>query len=255
MYEGVRARYGARDLDLASAAGEFEGVREQIDDDLTKLVLVGPHRDARRTVGKGECDSARQCLRRNQRLRRGECFPQANIHDVEAHRTGLELRVVEHLVDEPQEVPLARLDASQVVPLQVRDRTAKTHREQLDIPPDCVEWRAQLVAHHGEELAFRLICRLRLPPRSFGIGARAFSLGELSLGVGEESLHLLSRQHLFGDIRPMGHHARASSIRFDERLHDIVEVPRFEGRADNALDQRGHSTPNPRLATLSHMVE
>ena len=205
--ECVRARRGARDLDLATVTGELQGIRKQVDDDLTKLLLIGTHREAQRAVGDREGESFRPGLRRDERLCHGECLSQPHIHDVVVHRAGLELRIVEHLVDESEEMPLAGLDASQVVALLVRDGTTNAHLEQLGIPADRVERRAQLVAHHGEEFAFRTVRRLRLPSRGFGIGARALGLGEDLLGFGQQSFYISPRQHLLGDIRPMGHDA------------------------------------------------
>ena len=40
-----------------------------------------------------------------------------NVGNVVVHRSGLELRVVQHLVDEPEQVLLARVNAAQVLPL------------------------------------------------------------------------------------------------------------------------------------------
>jgi hypothetical protein len=70
---------------------------------------------------------------------------------------GLEPRVVEHLVDEPEQVALAPLDAPEVVALRLGDGPADPQLEQLGVAADGVERRAQLVAHHRQELALRAV--------------------------------------------------------------------------------------------------
>ena len=83
------------------------------------------------------------------------------IVDVELDLPRFELREVQHVVDEAEQVLLAALDAAEVVALLLVDRPADFQVEQVDVPGDRVERRAQLVAHRREELGLRLVRPLR----------------------------------------------------------------------------------------------
>ena len=59
-------------------------------------------------------------LRQHERLDAGEHVVQRHARDGEVHAPRLELRVVQHVVDEPEQVPLAALDALEVLALRRR---------------------------------------------------------------------------------------------------------------------------------------
>src|SRR5688500_5759956 len=86
----------------------------------------------------------------------------------ERHRvldtSGIELRIIEDVVDERQKVSLASLNALQVCALIRSERTSKTHQQKRGITSERVERCTQLVAHHGEELRLGGICSFRRTP-------------------------------------------------------------------------------------------
>ena len=71
----------------------------------------------------------------------------------ELHLAGLDLRQIEHVVDQLQQVPGAGEDVAEVLPVLRRDRPDLAVVHQLGEADDRVERRAQLVRHVGEELA------------------------------------------------------------------------------------------------------
>jgi hypothetical protein len=63
-------------------------------------------------------------------------------------------------------VPLALLDATQVLQLLLSDWAVKTKLDQLGVSANGVERCPKLVAHHAQEVALRPIC-------AFGLEAQA----------------------------------------------------------------------------------
>ena len=82
-------------------------------------------------------------------------------HEVDLDVARLEPREVQHVVDEPQQVPLASHDAAQVLPLLRLVGPADPHAQQLDVARDRVERRAELMAHRREKLGLRAVRLLR----------------------------------------------------------------------------------------------
>ena len=91
------------------------------------------------------------------------------------HASRLDARQVEHVVDQPEQMSLRPPDALERLALPVRDRAVQAHLEDLRVPRDRVERRAQLVAHHREELALRTI-------GAFG-GDASRQLGAMQAGI------------------------------------------------------------------------
>ena len=75
-------------------------------------------------------------------------------------RPGFDAREVEHFVDQPEQVLSAQLNPRHLPALAVAERTADAQVEQLSVPDDGIQWRAQLVTHQGEELRFCMARRL-----------------------------------------------------------------------------------------------
>jgi hypothetical protein len=92
-----------------------------------------------------------------------------DVADVVVHGAGVDLGVVQHAVDQAEQVSLRTLDALQVRSLLGAHPAAEPHLHQLGVAADGVERGAKLVRHHGEELALGAArrfggaaCRLRL---------------------------------------------------------------------------------------------
>ena len=63
-------------------------------------------------------------MQEDERLLVGKCFADAYLDQVVLHRVCVDARVVEHLVDEPKQVPLVLLDARKIGPLRRGNRAA-----------------------------------------------------------------------------------------------------------------------------------
>ena len=91
----------------------------------------------------------------HQRQRVLEQQPQVEAAQLELHAPGLDLRQVEDVVDQRQQVVARRVDVLQVLELLFVDLAEHLLGQHLGEADDRVERRAQLVAHVGEE--FRLV--------------------------------------------------------------------------------------------------
>src|SRR4029077_1525415 len=80
-----------------------------------------------------------------------------HILELESHRSGLEPRVVEHLIDQPEQVTLAALNAIECFALTIGHGAADAELHQLRVPADGVEGGAKLMAHDREKIALRTI--------------------------------------------------------------------------------------------------
>jgi hypothetical protein len=170
---------------------------------------AGRHRPCGR---RREREALRARLRPDERRGVGECVAHRHVVRRIAHAARLELGVVEHLVDQPQQVPLAALDAGQVLPLLLRHRPANPQLHQLGVPADRVEWGAQLVRHHRQELALCAARRLRLRTGGLGFRAGRLRLGARPLALHEQPLHLAPRDHLGRDVAAVRDDARPGAV-------------------------------------------
>ncbi len=174
---------GAGERHPAAGVGELDGVGQEVEHHLLHLLAVGARRHVRRAGGAVEGEPLGARLRGDERLARGEHLGDRHVLDRVVHRPGVDLGVVEHPVDEPQQVPLAALDALERLPLLGRHRPVEPQLHQLRVAGDGGQRGAQLVAHHGQELALGAVRRL---------GGRARRLGRVvEGGAGEGGRGLL----------------------------------------------------------------
>src|SRR6202011_1581792 len=82
------------------------------------------------------------------------------IREREGELTGLDLGQVKHVVDQAQEMPAIALHAIEHAARLLRHLAVDAVENELGIAKNCVQWRAQLVAHVGEELRL-MLARLR----------------------------------------------------------------------------------------------
>ena len=96
---------------MPAAGREFPCVRQQVRQNLLHLGAVAATGDGRISGDEIELDVFREQLR----LDEGSCAVERLLHrdrpDLDAQVSRLELGEIEHVVDEPQEVALVRLDA------------------------------------------------------------------------------------------------------------------------------------------------
>ena len=105
------------------------------------------------------------------------------VRERERQLPGLDLRQVEHVVDQTEEMLAVGLQAFQHLAHLLGRFAIDVVEDEFGVAEDGVERRAQLVAHVGQELRFVLACDLKLPA--------------LLVDLGEE-VCVLDRKHRLG---------------------------------------------------------
>src|SRR5579871_3993653 len=90
--------------------------------------------------------------------------------------------------------------------LRLIEPTVDTHREEFRVPADGIEWRAQLVAHNGQEITLGPACGLGRGARGF---QRLFCLKPL------EIVASLLRQKRYQPQLAVGRPVRLGEVRRD----------------------------------------
>ena len=147
----------AADHHLAAVRREFHRVGQQIDDDLLDRAAIGHHRNAAVDIGVERQvlvlgAAGHHAQRFRQRLRQIERL------QVELHPAGLDLRHVEDVVDDFEQIVAAGQDVVTVFLVFFRaERAEHAAAHDLGESDDGIERRAQFVAHIGEEFGFGLV--------------------------------------------------------------------------------------------------
>ena len=175
---GVRGT-GQRHVDPHLApVGELDRVRDQVEQDLPELAHVPPQPGQRRG---GQVGHQGQALflghRRHQKRDVAQGFGQIEVHRLACSLALLQLRIVKDAVQQAHQA-LARgqscIEPRHLVPRQPIARQVAEH------PQHPVHRRADLVAHHRQELGLRAVCRFGpVPRRVMGRHLAAQGLGLL----------------------------------------------------------------------------
>ncbi len=173
---------GAGTVDAQSHAallGELDRVGQQVTQHLAQPLLVGEQVDG--GVG-GRRDLEVQAAGSGQRAERGfdvvEQVTQLERLGGDVHLAGLDLRQVQDVVDQLQQVGAGRVDDGRVLDLLGGQVPVRVLRQQLREDQQRVQRRTQFVAHVGQEL--RLV--LRGERELLGAGLQLLA-GLLDLGV------------------------------------------------------------------------
>ncbi len=164
----------------AAVLGELAAVAEDIEQALLELGAVGMH--AAEVLGRLELERIAVLLgqRNDQRPHLFEQRHDFDVFEEDVHLAGFDLRQVENVVDQAEQVTAGAFDLLQVATDIVLSEIGDVFLEDLAVADDGVERRAQLVAHIGEEL--RLVL------------ARDLELAALVLDFVEQP-RVLDRQH------------------------------------------------------------
>src|SRR5664279_4181716 len=114
------------------------------------------------TPSSTSSESASPCRLVRERRAVVEQHRQVDAGEVELHAAGLDLRQVEDVVDQREQVVARGVDVEQVLELLVVDLAEHLLAQHLREADDRVERRAQLVRHVGEELRLMLVGELEL---------------------------------------------------------------------------------------------
>ena len=138
--------------------GELERVRQQVLQDLLQALRVGRERRAA-APGRSRRRSARLLVSatwRNVRCTRVAQRAERDLLGLDRHRARLDLREIEDVVDQRQQIGARRVDVLGEVDLLAGEVAADVVGELLAEDEDRVERRAQLVRHVREELGLVL---------------------------------------------------------------------------------------------------
>src|SRR3989449_6340813 len=160
-HRDLRGSVGPDGIDRDSAAfgSEFHGIREQVQHDLPNLPLVGddlpemlvdrqPQRDA--VTSRALAHEGQAALERGRQVERAR---------LELHAAGLDLREVEDVVDEREQMATRRHDVLKILFLFGVEFAEHPLEEDLREADDRVERGPQLVRHIRQEL--RLVAARR----------------------------------------------------------------------------------------------
>ena len=189
-----------RERDLALFR-EFGRVADQVDQRLAQLQLILMHRAQIAVVVEAEAVA----LLRDQALRRGGDVLDQRRHveglGRQRQAAGLDLGDVEHVVDEAEQVAGGRLDLAQVGQQLGLAQILQLLAEHLGVPDHRGERRAQLVAHIGQELAFREVGGLGGRARPLDLGLRLLARGDVDV-----------EPDPFADRAVLGEHGHAAHL-------------------------------------------
>ena len=137
--------------------GELERIREQVLENLLQALRVGRERARQRRV---DVDVERQALRLGDVVERAfDAVAQRRERDLlglDRDRARLDLRQVENVVDEREQIGAGRVNVPRELDLLRRQVAGRVLRELLAENQDRVERRAQLVRHVRQELGLVL---------------------------------------------------------------------------------------------------
>src|SRR5687768_2359225 len=153
----------ARRADCSTFAGELDRVAEKVEDDLLHLVAIRRYYDRLAAFLVRISDAFFVGLRQNHRLAFLQYFIQGDIVESILQPARIELREVQHIVNQCQQMPLARADALEVRTLLVGDGAPNSHLEKVYIAGDSVQGGPELMAHAREKLGFRQVRGFRFP--------------------------------------------------------------------------------------------
>ena len=153
----------AADVDGAAGGRELHGVREQVEDHLPDPALVARDDvDLRVRRERDPYAVLRRALAHHRR-RRARALLQRERRDLELDLPCLDLRQVEHVVDEREQVVPRGEDVVEVLRLLLVDLAGHPLAQHLREADDRVQRRPQLVRHVGQEVRLVLARRLELP--------------------------------------------------------------------------------------------
>src|SRR4029079_3001131 len=111
------------------------------------------------------------------------------------HLPRLDLRQIEHVVDQAEEVLAGGAYLLEIGDEILRLEIFRFLDEEIGVADDRVEWRAQLVAHVREELRFRAVGRLRRIARQLELVCALLEQDAVALQIEALRLHLLRHLH------------------------------------------------------------
>ncbi len=140
----------------AAARGEFERVRQQVEQDLLDRAAIGDEIAGLLGDHDAEIDAERLCAGAHQPRDLGDDLRRRDRLEGEGLLAGLDPGEVEHVVDEIEQMQPAGMDVADIFGEHRRaDGADDLGPDKVGETDDRIERRAQLMAHIGEEGGFR----------------------------------------------------------------------------------------------------
>ena len=162
-----------------SALREFRCVGEQVEERLPDFRHVGMDGAKLRRQDKRQLVRLLVDERRHHRDHIVDQRPYLYGFEVEIHLAGFDLREVEDVVDESQEMLRRRVDLLKVRHVLVVAVVLGLFLHHFGVADDGVERRPKLMAHSGEELALGGVCGLGRHLRLLQLPLLAFPCGDV----------------------------------------------------------------------------
>src|SRR5690348_2583910 len=137
---------------MSGGRRELDRIGKEVDENLSKRALIAADEWARTRCLDAENDAASLRLRVEHRDRIIDQPSKVDVDFSEHELTGLDLRQIENIVDERQQMTARPMDVPGIFGILIG--YARTHRlgvDDLGKTQDGVQWRSQFVAHIGEE--------------------------------------------------------------------------------------------------------
>ena len=219
----VRAAPAGPDDHGTTRAGELHRVGHQVEHDLLEPEHVGVH-DVD-VVGdvEGEVDPLGGRPLAQHRRRVVENGPQVDRRVLQGHLPGLDLREVEDLVEELQQVATRAVDVVQVLLLPLVELAEHPLEEHLGEPEHRVQRRPELVGHAGEELGLVPARELQLEALLLEVPVEA-GVEERKGGLARERLEQV--EGLVGEV--------ARPLAADDERPDDVALAQHRHRGQRA---------------------
>src|SRR4029453_9586228 len=138
---------GALEPNVTTRLGELDRVRQRVEEPLLPLLDIGANDDRGRTLPVLVGQSASPHLRRDERVHPLQDVVEPRLAEAVIDVSGLDLREIQAVVDEAEQVPLITADPAEVLALRVVDGTSNAKLEEINVAADRVERRAELVRH------------------------------------------------------------------------------------------------------------
>ena len=181
-FEPARGVIGDRGRDRAAFGRELDGVGDEIEQDLAdRAVVADERRLGRAHVERHREGSAFGALAHEMQQLVGE-RPQIELLLDDLDVAGLDLRQVEEVADDVQEMLAAGVDVARIFGIARRDGAEQARHDRLGIADDGVERRPELVAHVGEEIRLGPARRLGRFLRGDGVLLGLAQLGHVGEG-------------------------------------------------------------------------
>src|SRR5579859_260868 len=148
-------RYTAR-------VGELDGVTDEVREDLLQPQLVPERKRARHDLGS-QVQGLGVCRRPSARHHGLDRRLQSDPLEAKSHRSRLDLRLVEDVIDQSQQRLASVLDRLHVLPLPRPELTTHPSKQHLGVPKDPGERRTQFMADVGDETRLLSVDTLELP--------------------------------------------------------------------------------------------